>query len=139
MTSQSIEPEFRAFLERRRAATVAFFNGDPEPWTAMAAHDAAITMFGGYGGHEAGRDAVEERYIWAAARNAEGTIAIEIIACQVTPEMAYTVAIERGDVRPSGGTTFAPKALRVTEIFRCEGDEWKLVHRHADPLVTVQG
>jgi ketosteroid isomerase-like protein len=81
---------------------------------------------------------VNDRYTWAAAANAEGAVQVELIACHVTADLAYTVAIERGSVRPTGGQEFAPKALRVTEIFRREGTNWKLIHRHADPLVTVQ-
>ncbi len=138
MPSASIEQDFRDFLARRQEATTAFFNGDAGPWKAQAMQTDAITMFGGYGGSEQGWAAVRDRYTWAAARNAEGAIRSELIACHVTQEMAYTVAIERGDVRPSGGDTFAPKALRVTEIFHREGADWKLIHRHADPLVTVQ-
>ncbi len=138
MPSASIEQEFRDFLTRRQEATTAFFNGNAGLWKAQATHSDDITMFGGYGGSEQGWAAVEDRYTWAAARNAEGEIRSELIACHVTSEMAYTVAIERGDVRPSGGRAFAPKALRVTEIFRREASGWKLIHRHADPLVTVQ-
>lgn len=138
MFTPSIEQEFRDYLARRREATAAFFNGDAGPWKAQALQTDDITMFGGYGGHEQGWQAVEERYTWAAARNAEGSVQSEIIACHVTPAMAYTVAIERGDVRPNDSAQFAPKALRVTEIFRREDMDWKLIHRHADPLVVVQ-
>ncbi|MGI8858291.1 MAG: YybH family protein [Thermomicrobiales bacterium] len=138
MSSASIEQEFRAFLARRQEATAAFFNGDPAPWKAQATQSDAITMFGGFGGYERGWAAVDDRYTWAAAANAEGAVQVELIACHVTADLAYTVAIERGSVRPSGGQEFAPKALRVTEIFRREGADWKLIHRHADPLVTVQ-
>lgn len=138
MTTPSIEEEFRAFLARRQEATAAFFNGDPEPWKAMAAQTDEITMFGGFGGSEQGWEAVGDRYRWAAARNAEGAVHVELIACHVTPAMAYTVAIERGEVRSTDAHAFAPKALRVTEIFRREGLDWRLIHRHADPLVSVQ-
>lgn len=132
------EQGFQDFLARRQEATTAFFNGDAGPWKAQATHTDAITMFGGYGGSEQGWAAVKDRYTWAAARNAEGAVRSDIIACHVTSELAYTVAIERGEVRPAGGEQFAPKALRVTEIFRRDGTGWKLIHRHADPLVSVQ-
>lgn len=132
------EQEFRDFLARRQEATAAFFNGDAVPWKAQATHTDEITMFGGFGGAEQGWAAVADRYTWAAARNAEGSVQSDIIAYHVTPEMAYTVAIEHGEVRPTGEEEFAPKALRVTEIFRRDGADWKLIHRHADPLVAVQ-
>jgi ketosteroid isomerase-like protein len=132
------EQEFAAFLRARATATAAFFNGDPEPWKAMASHSPDITMFGGFGGYERGWEAVSDRYTWAAAANAEGAVEAELIACHVAGEMAYTVAIERGAVRATGTTDFAPKALRVTEIFRKEDGAWRLVHRHADPLVIVR-
>jgi len=35
-----------------------------------------------------------------------------------------------------GRTDGVPFNLRVTEVFRREGDDWKLVHRHADPLIA---
>jgi hypothetical protein len=47
----------------------------------------------------------------------------------VTPALAYTVALEHHDRR----------TLRVTHIYAPDGDDWRLLHRHADPLVERQG
>jgi ketosteroid isomerase-like protein len=54
----------------------------------------------------------------------------------VSGDLAYTVAIERSEVRVAGQDKPAPMALRVTHIFRKEDGAWKLVHRHADPLMN---
>lgn len=138
MENESAAATFRAFLARRADATAAFFDGDAAPWLAMASHADDVTMFGGFGGNERGWEAVADRYRWAAAANAEGAVRVELIACHVGDTLACTVAIERGTVRAAGTAEAAPKELRVTEVFRRESDEWRLIHRHADPLVAVR-
>ena len=36
-----------------------------------------------------------------------------------------------------GGQPDQDLSLRVTQVYRREGSDWLLVHRHADPLVTT--
>jgi ketosteroid isomerase-like protein len=56
----------------------------------------------------------------------------------VTPELAYHVEMERFKAKVGGREDITPFALRATIIFRPEDGEWKVVHRHADPLTTPQ-
>jgi ketosteroid isomerase-like protein len=35
----------------------------------------------------------------------------------------------------AGRDDYAPITIRVTLIFRRESGEWKLIHRHGDPVV----
>jgi ketosteroid isomerase-like protein len=54
----------------------------------------------------------------------------EIIAADVIGDMAYTVGYEHTQATVNG----EPRTytLRATQIYRREGGEWKVVHRHAD-------
>jgi ketosteroid isomerase-like protein len=61
-----------------------------------------------------------------------------VIVKYVSAELAYTVWIERQQARLGGGQAITPFTLRVTMIFRPEDGEWKIVHRHADPITTPQ-
>jgi len=57
----------------------------------------------------------------------------------VTPGLAYVVWIERQETKMGANDELTPFSLRVTMIFRLEEDgEWKIVHRHADPITTPQ-
>ena len=138
----SVPDGLKQVIERHYAATNEFIRGNVGPWRDHCSHLDDVTIVGGWGGFEKGWAAhVEKRYEWAANRfkGADGEIKIENISLVATSEMAYSVDIERSYVRLVGGDKVSPMALRVTTIYRSEDGEWKMVHRHADPLLNIQG
>jgi ketosteroid isomerase-like protein len=118
-----------------------FVKGNPQPLKDVCSHSVDITILGGWGGFEKGwAEQVEKRYDWASARfsSDEDQRQIENVSLVVSPEMAYSVDIERSKIRLAHSQDVRSLALRVTTIFRREDGDWKVVHRHADPLVNVQ-
>jgi ketosteroid isomerase-like protein len=63
-----------------------------------------------------------------------GDAELELVDSYASGDLVVLVAIERqhGEV---GGLPDQDWSLRVTLVYRREGSEWRLVHRHADPLV----
>ena len=92
---------------------------------------------GAWGGFEKGWTEADQRYDWAAARfEKSGAVPrIEYSASGVSGDLGYTVAIERSAVEVVGQSGTAAMPLRVTHIFRKQDGAWKLIHRHADPLM----
>ena len=76
----------------------------------------------------------------AASLHSDGTfVEWQIVAKYVTAELAYVVQIERAEAKIGAREEITPLAVRATMIFRPEEDgEWKIVHRHADPITTPQ-
>ncbi len=74
----------------------------------------------------------------AAALRGGGGVRYEEVSRVVTPELAYMVRIERTEAKVGGDEKLSPVSLRVTMIFRREGDSWKIVHRHADPITAAR-
>jgi ketosteroid isomerase-like protein len=134
----TIDPTLRAFLPEFEAGIRAFINGDAARWKQNASRRDDVTIMGAWGAYEIGWREAGPRYDWAAARFRESgaTVDVEYISSGTSGDLGYTVAIERSLVHLANSGKPAQMALRVTHIFRKEDGAWKLVHRHADPLIA---
>ena len=138
MAETTGEEEFHQMLAARLAADIQLLNGNARPTQALFSRRDDATLLGAAGGFTKGGENAAERLGWVAAQSVGGTTAYEHVASGVTADMAYTVSIQLGDQLFAGVDTAMQSELRVTEIYRREDGEWRLVHRHAEPLVRLQ-
>jgi len=122
-------------FERVKAASRALTAGCATPYKELWSHQGDTASFGAWGDYEVGWDEVGPRLDWAAAQFLEGELKHELLAMGASGDLAYTITIERGTGRLLGHVEPAPIALRVTRLYRREGGEWKVIHRHADPII----
>lgn len=118
------------------SANIDLLQGNAGPLKELYSHSGDITVLGGFGGFEQGWNEVQPRLDWAAAQFAGGSYERKTVSMVEGTDLAYTVSIEVNRVREAGKSEEIQLDLRVTQIFRREGSQWRLVHRHADPLVT---
>jgi ketosteroid isomerase-like protein len=126
-------------IEQFHLSQDEFVKGNPEPALKLCSHREDVTLANPLGPPVRGWEQVAQISEHAASSSRDGEmVAFEIISKVVTPELAYVVEIERGKAKLGEREDITPFALRVTMIFRPEDGVWKIVHRHADPLITAQ-
>jgi ketosteroid isomerase-like protein len=131
--------DFDEVMAQSRAALDQIANGNPDGYKALYSAQEDITLGNPFGGFGRGRAAVYEQLERAASHYREGrTTGFETVSRFVSPDVAYTVEIERFEAKVGGQPESRDIALRVTCVYRREGEVWKLVHRHADPRVARQ-
>lgn len=60
-------------------------------------------------------------------------VTFDVVAAGVGGNLGYLVGYERGSASV-GGAPAEPVNLRFTQVYRREDGQWKLVHRHGDPV-----
>jgi ketosteroid isomerase-like protein len=129
--------DFEAVLGQFRLAGNEFMKGDPKPVQELFSHREDVTLANPFGPPVRGWDEVAKTQERGASHYKDGEIYdFETVAKYVTPELACIVWIERTNAKVGGREDVTPCDLRVTMVLRPEGDTWKVVHRHADPITT---
>ena len=132
--------DFQRFLKQREDASLDYVRGQGESFQALVARQHDASFFAPRGGTVHGTHEVVERYakdVHAFDPRTESS-RFEVFHAAADEQVAYWTGLQHATVRMKGSDQSMPMTLRVTELFRQEGGQWKLVHRHADTLVQPQ-
>jgi ketosteroid isomerase-like protein len=139
MNMQDRNHAFDQFVEQVKATLLPFISGDAVPFEELWSHRHDVTIFGAFGTPQQGWEAVRTRMEWAAARSLRpvGEVAVEELARGQDGDLGYTTWVEHSERHVEGQEEPVPVSLRVTHLFHKEEGRWRVIHRHADPIVTT--
>lgn len=124
-------------VEKFKSAATAFAKGNPEGVKALYSRADDVTLANPFGPAVRGWDAVSAALDYASSRFSDGEASdFRNIARYESAHLVTSVDNEHWRARVGGGdlTDFD---LRVTTTYRNEQGEWKIVHRHADPIASA--
>jgi ketosteroid isomerase-like protein len=133
------DQELSELVDRVAEAASALIRGDVREYMRLLPHSDDYTLMPPTGGARRGATAADEELdALEEFFGGPGEAELEVHATHASPDIAVFVAFERqhGTV---GGLPEQDLSLRITLVFRREDDEWRLLHRHADPLVHEIG
>jgi ketosteroid isomerase-like protein len=124
-------------IQQYHTALDAFVRGTPEPMKALFSRAGDVVLANPFGPAVQGWDKASAALDYASSRFKDGTAAeFDRMASYVAADLATIYEVEQGKLSVGGGPVTA-WALRTTTTFRREDGTWKVVHRHADPIITA--
>ena len=126
--------DFDDAVDRFNEGLLEFVKGDFGPALRSFSERDDVVLCNPFLPFARGPDEVARTTEEAASHMADGTLEVERVVAFSTADLGYVVQIERFAATIDGQQ--GSGALRVTLIFRREGDGWKVSHRHADPITT---
>ena len=131
------EAELAELVARVDEAAAAYIRGDVDRYLELFDHDDDYTLMRPDGGETVhGFVDTEEARAATRAFFRGGEATFDLDRSYASGDLAVLVGVERqhGEV---GDHPDQDLSLRVTLVLRRVGDRWRLVHRHADPLVRA--
>ncbi len=135
MLGNPTDPELTDLVQRSEQANAALMRGDMKTYCDLITLADDFMLMSPFGGTPtSAADYTPERMDAMGRFFKNGTFEQDVLQAYICADMAVLAIIERAHVEV-GGLPAQDWALRVTLVYRREGAEWRLAHRHADPLV----
>jgi ketosteroid isomerase-like protein len=130
----SSNDEIQFLLRRANDANSALLCGDIHGYLTFVSHSPDYTLMTPFGGVTRGFNYSDERLEEIGRFFESGAGELELVQSYASGDLVVLVLIEHQHAAV-GGLPDQDWSLRVTHVYRRESAEWRLVHRHADPLV----
>jgi ketosteroid isomerase-like protein len=128
-----------AAIERYHESADAFVKGNPEPMKDAFSREDDVTLANPWGPFVRGWSDVAAKMENAATNYKDGhATGFDPIARYESADLACIAEVERFEAKVGGADDVSPIAIRVTSVFRRESGGWKVVNRHADPIMSAQ-
>jgi ketosteroid isomerase-like protein len=117
----------------------AYLAGDLDTYARVLPHADDFTLMPPFGGPTRHGFVLDDESREATRSTFRGgQVEVEVDASYVRDDLAVLAVVERqrGQI---GDLAEQDWSLRVTLVFRRDGGQWRLVHRHADALVHTIG
>ena len=129
-------PAAAELIQRSAEAHGALMRGDLELYRSLITYTDDFTLMSPFGGSPTRASGFTPERMEAMGRFfRNGTFEQEVVQTYASADMVVLAIIERQNVEV-GGLPAQDWPLRVTLVFRRVGADWRLAHRHADPLVN---
>jgi len=133
----SSEDEVRGASAKFYAAINRMVGGDATKLADIWSHSETVTTMHPIGGEQIGWADVRGSFEKVAGLASGGHVELEDQIVQVGGELAYELGVERGQAKIAGESV--PIQQRVTNIYRREAGQWKIVHHHTDISPAMLG
>ena len=130
------DDELAELVGRTAEAAAAYMRGDMDTYLGLIHHAPGFTLLRPTGGPPDRFEDRAEGVRASAGFFADGDARLEHVEAHVWGDTVVLAMIERQHGRV-GGMPDQDCSLRVTQVYRRDDSGWRLVHRHADPLVDV--
>ena len=126
----SDEGEIRDASDQFYAALNRMANGDSAALADIWLNSPDVTAMHPVGGRDVGWDDVRKSFEKVAQLASEGKIRLTDQRIQVAGDLGYELGTESGEMKLGGHPVRFEH--RVTNIYRRQGEGWKMVHHHTD-------
>jgi ketosteroid isomerase-like protein len=126
------------FIEQYHQACVPFSRGESAPMKALFSRGDDVVLANPFGPAVSGWTAASDRLDFASSRLHDGDVTpFDEVVRYASGDLVVLHETEYWKSRVSDRGVVEPWVLRVTTTFRRENGDWRVVHRHADPIASI--